>query len=49
MDISTVFSPSQAKVKGALLDIFVDALKADMAAGKVTQLPVADGRITKVG
>ncbi len=44
-----VFSPSQAKVKGALLDIFVDALKADMAAGKVTQVPVADGRITKVG
>ena len=44
-----VFSPSQAKVKGALLDIFVDALKADMAAGKVTQLPVADGRTKKVG
>jgi len=44
-----VFSPVEAKVKGALLDIFVDALKADMAAGKVTQVPVADGRITKVG
>jgi 5'-nucleotidase len=44
-----VFSPSQAKVKGALLDIFVDALKADMAAGKVTQVPVADGRTKKVG
>ena len=44
-----VFSPSQAKVKGALLDVFVDALKADMAAGKVTQVPTADGRITKVG
>jgi 5'-nucleotidase len=44
-----VFSPSEAKVKGALLDIFVDALKADMAAGKVTQVPAADGRITKVG
>jgi 5'-nucleotidase len=44
-----VFTPAQAKVKGALLDIFVDALKADMAAGKVTQVPVADGRITKVG
>jgi 5'-nucleotidase len=44
-----VFTPAQAKVKGALLDIFVDALKTDMAAGKVTQLPVADGRITKVG
>jgi 5'-nucleotidase len=44
-----VFSPVEAKVKGALLDIFVDALKADMAAGKVTQVPVADGRIKKVG
>jgi 5'-nucleotidase len=44
-----VFSPSQAKVQGALLDVFTDALKADMKAGKVTQLPVADGRIKKVG
>jgi 5'-nucleotidase len=44
-----VFSPAQAKVKGALLDIFVDALKADMAAGKVTQVPVVDGRTKKVG
>jgi 5'-nucleotidase len=44
-----VFSPTQAKVKGALLDVFVDALKADMAAGKVTQVPAADGRIKKVG
>ena len=44
-----VFSPSKAKVKGALLDVFVDALKADMAAGKVTQVPAADGRIKKVG
>jgi 5'-nucleotidase len=46
---ANVFSPAQAKVKGALLDVFVDALKADMAAGKVTQVPVADGRIKKVG
>ena len=44
-----VFSPSKAKVQGALLDVFVDALKADMAAGKVTQVPAADGRIKKVG
>jgi 5'-nucleotidase len=44
-----VFSPAQAKVKGALLDVFVDALKADFAAKKVTQVPVADGRIKKVG
>ena len=43
-----VFSPSKAKVMGALLDVFVDALKADMAAGKVTQVPVVDGRIKKV-
>ena len=44
-----VFSPAQAKVQGALLDVFVDALKADMAAGKITQVPAADGRIKKVG
>ncbi|CAN2170796.1 UshA 5'-nucleotidase/2',3'-cyclic phosphodiesterase and related esterases [Candidatus Nanopelagicaceae bacterium] len=43
-----VFSPSKAKVMGALLDIFVDALKADQAAGKVTQVPALDGRIKKV-
>jgi 2',3'-cyclic-nucleotide 2'-phosphodiesterase (5'-nucleotidase family) len=46
---ANVFSPSQAKVQGALLDLFVDALKADMAAKKVTQVPAADGRIKKVG
>jgi 5'-nucleotidase len=45
---ANVFSPSKAKVMGALLDVFVDALKADLAAGKVTQLPVLDGRIKKV-
>jgi 5'-nucleotidase len=44
-----VFSPTKASVKGALLDVFVDALKADLAAGKVTQVPVVDGRIKKVG
>jgi 5'-nucleotidase len=44
-----VFTPAKAKVQGALLDVFVDALKADMAAGKVTQVPVVDGRIKKVG
>ena len=45
----SVFSPAQAKVKGALLDVFVDALRADLAAGKVTQVPAIDGRIKKVG
>jgi 5'-nucleotidase len=46
---SNVFTPSKAKVQGALLDLFVDSLKADLAAGKVTQMPKADGRIVKVG
>ena len=46
---TNMFSPTKAKVFGALLDVFVDALKADMAAGKVTQLPALDGRIKKVG
>jgi 5'-nucleotidase len=45
---ANVFSPSKAKVFGALLDVFTDALKADLAAGKVTQLPALDGRVKKV-
>lgn len=43
-----VFSPTKAQVRDALLDVFVNALKADMAAGKVTQLPALDGRVKKV-
>ena len=46
---ANVFSPSKAKVQGALLDVFVEALRADMAAKKVTQVPAVDGRIKKVG
>ena len=46
---ANVFSPTKAKVQGALLDVFVDAIKADMAAGKVTQLPALDGRVKKIG
>ena len=46
---ANVFSPAKAKVFGALLDVFVDALRADMAAGKVTQVPALDGRVKKVG
>ena len=44
-----VFSPAKAKVFGSLLDIFVSALKADLSAGKVTQIPTLDGRVKKVG
>lgn len=42
-----MFHPSTAKIGGLLVDILVNALKADLAAGKVTQLPKLDGRITK--
>ena len=46
----TMLNPTTAKFPGKLLlDILVDGLKADAAAGKVTQTPKADGRITKVG
>jgi len=31
-----------------LVDILVDGLKADLAAGKVTVTPAADGRIVRV-
>ncbi len=42
-----MFHPQTAKIGGLLVDVLVAALKADMAAGKVTQLPKLDGRITK--
>ena len=45
----TFFNPLQAKFNGILLvDILVDGLKADLAAGKVTVTPAADGRIVRV-
>lgn len=44
------FNPTMAKFSGQLLlDILVNGIKADAAAGKVTEMPKADGRITKVG
>ena len=46
----TMLNPATAKFAGKLLlDILVDGVKADLAAGRVTQTPKADGRITKVG
>ena len=45
-----LFNPTIAKFSGQLLlDILVNGLKADLAAGKVTVTPKADGRIVKVG
>jgi len=45
----TLFTPAAAKVRDLYVDVFVDALEKDMAAGRTTVTPVADGRITKVG
>ena len=42
-----MFHPATAKIGGLLVDVLVAGLKADLAAGKVTQLPKLDGRITK--
>ena len=42
------FNPTIAKFSGQLLlDILVNGIKADMAAGKVTEMPKADGRIVR--
>lgn len=42
-----VFHPQTAKIGGLLVDVLVAGLKADLAAGKVTQLPKLEGRISK--
>ena len=43
----TQFDPSKQQIKDLLVDVFVDALKADVAAGKVSKL-VTDGRETVI-
>ena len=43
------FNPTTAKIQGPFADVLIDVLKADMAAGRVTQVPALDGRITNVG
>ncbi len=42
-----VFSPAVAKVRDLLVEVLVEALKAN--GDKVTAIPALDGRITKVG
>ena len=44
-----LFNPTTAKIQGPFVDVFIDLLKGDMAAGRVTQVPAPDGRITRVG
>lgn len=43
------FNPTSAKIQGPFADVLIEVLKADMAAGRVTQVPALDGRITRVG
>lgn len=43
-----LFNPTAAKIQGPFVDVFVDLLKADMAAGRITQVPALDGRIINV-
>jgi len=45
----TMFNPTSGTIRDLLVDVLANALKADAALGKVTVLPVLDGRITKVG
>jgi 5'-nucleotidase len=43
----TQFDPAKVKVRDLLVDVFVDALKADLVAGKTTAM-VTDGRISVI-
>lgn len=43
----TQFEPAKVKVRDLLVDVFVEALKADLKASKMTSL-VTDGRITVI-
>lgn len=43
----TQFEPAKVKVRDLLVDVFVEALKADLKASKTTSL-VTDGRITVI-
>ena len=44
-----VFSPKTAVMREPYIDSVLEALRRDLAAGKVTVVPVADGRITSPG
>jgi|LakMenE18May11ns_1017448.scaffolds.fasta_scaffold9913434_2 5'-nucleotidase len=44
----TQFDPAKARVRDLLVDVFAEGLKSDLAAGKTTLMPVADGRITVI-
>ncbi len=43
-----VFTPSKAKLRGLLVDVFIEAVQEASAGGKAIQISALDGRITKV-
>jgi 5'-nucleotidase len=43
-----VFSPSKAKLRDLLVDVFVEAVKAGSTGGKTLEIPALDGRIKKL-
>ena len=43
-----VFSPSKAKLRDLLVDVFVEAVRAGVASGKPLEIPTLDGRIKKL-
>lgn len=44
-----LFRPTTAVIRGPYVDDVIEALRADLAAGVVTQVPAPDGRITVLG
>lgn len=41
------FDPAKTRIRDLLADVLIEALKADLTAGQVTKMLVADGRIVK--
>ena len=42
------FTPTKAKLRGLMVDVFIEAVQEASAGGKAIQIPALDGRITKV-
>ncbi|MEY4878074.1 MAG: hypothetical protein RIR72_489, partial [Actinomycetota bacterium] len=42
------FTPSKAKLRGLLVDVFIEAVTEASSGGKAITIPALDGRITKV-
>lgn len=44
----TQFDPTKQQIRDLLVDVFAEGLRADLLAGRVTQMPAPDGRITVI-